>query len=44
MLAQFTCLQTGRGYFAGLRMTSRRNNGRDVTFFAIFTDKERKKS
>ena len=34
----------GRGYFAGLRMTSRQNNVRDVMFFAIFTDKGRKKS
>ena len=34
----------GRGYFAGLRMTSRRNNVRNVMFFAIFTDQERKKS
>ena len=34
----------GRGYFAGLRMTSRRNNVRNVMFFAIFTDKERKNS
>ena len=33
----------GRGYFAGLRMTNRRNNVRNVMFFfAIFTDKERK--
>ena len=34
----------GRGYFADLRMTRRRNNVRNVMFFAIFTDKERKKS
>ena len=27
---------------AGLRMTSRRNNIRDVMFFAIFTDKNEK--
>ena len=34
----------GRGYFAGFRMTGRRNNVRDIIFFAIFTDNERKKS
>ena len=38
------CDSLGRGYFASLRMTSRRNNVRDVVVFAIFTDKERKKS
>ena len=32
------------GYFAGLKMTSRRKNLRDVMFFAIFTDKERKRA
>ena len=31
----------GRSYFAGLRMTIRRNKVRNVMFFAIFTDKER---
>ena len=34
----------GRSYFAGLRMTRRPKNVRDVMFFAIFTDKEQIKS